>query len=442
MDERAKNTLEQIFTAGLNAVDPEEAVRRHLDLRDGELRVGGRSYSLDRFAKVVVTGFGKGTAPMARALEQLLGDRLAEGWITVKYGHGLPLEKVRVMEAAHPVPDRAGIEATRFILDRLQGCTEKDLVLCAFSGGGSALSPAPRPPVEFAEKQQTTRLLLECGATIHELNALRKHLSVVKGGQFAKRAWPATVVSLILSDVVGDCLDVISSGPTVPDPTTFSDCIRIIEKYELGQKLPASVMKLLRDGAQGLVEETPKPGDAVFEKVQNVIVGSNRAALAASARKAEQLGYRPLILSSFIQGEAGEVAQVFAAVGKEIVESGHPISAPACILAGGETTVTVRGAGKGGRNQELALAAAIALEGWPKIALLSAGTDGSDGPTDAAGAFADGQTCENARRKGLNPFDHLFRNDSYSFFKETGGLLVTGPTRTNVMDVICMIIDR
>jgi glycerate 2-kinase len=235
---------------------------------------------------------------------------------------------------------------------------------------------------------------------------------------------------------------VIASGPTVADPSTFSDCMRIVAKYDLGRKLPASVMKLLSDGAGGLAEETPKPGDAVFERVQNVIVGSNREALAASAREAERLGYRPVVLSSFIQGEAAEAARVFAAIGKEIVESGHPVPAPACILAGGETTVTVRGNGKGGRNQELALAAAIALEGWPKIALLSAGTDGSDGPTDAAGAFADGRSCENAGRKGLEPYDYLARNDSYAFFKETGDLLITGPTRTNVMDVICMIVDQ
>ncbi len=440
MDNKTKETLQEIFMAGIRAVDPEEAVKRHIELSGNQLRVGGCSYLLDRFKRVFVTGFGKGTAPMAQALEQILGDRLSEGWITVKYGHGMPLKKVRVMEAGHPVPDQAGLEAARYILERLEAGTEQDLVLCAFSGGGSALFPAPRPPLQLGEKQETTRLLLECGATIFELNSLRKHMSLAKGGQLARIAYPARVVSLFLSDVVGDPLDVIASGPTVADPSTFADCIRIVERYELCEKLPARVLKLLRDGVSGLIEDTPKPGDVVFERVQNLVVGNNRAALLASAQKATELGFAPLVLSSFVQGEAREVAQAFTAIGKEIVSSGHPISAPACVLAGGETTVTIRGEGKGGRNQEFALAAALDLEAWPGISVLSAGTDGSDGPTDAAGAFADAGTCRDAARKGLNPFDHLSRNDSYNFFKATGDLFITGPTRTNVMDVLCMIV--
>lgn len=442
MDKKTKEALQEIFMAGIRAVDPEEAVKRHVELIGNQLMIGGRSYQLDRFKRVFVTGVGKGTAPMAKALEQILGDRLTEGWITVKYGHGLPLKKIRVMEAGHPVPDEAGLEATRYILEHLEACTEQDLVLCAFSGGGSALSPAPRPPLRLSEKQETTRLLLECGATIFELNSLRKHMSLAKGGQLARIAHPARVVSLFLSDVVGDPLDVIASGPTVADPSSFADCIRIIERYDLFEKLPAPVLKLVRDGAGGLIEDTPKPGDAVFEGVQNLVVGNNRAALLASARKAAELGYAPLVLSTFVQGEAREVAKAFTAIGKEIVSSGHPISAPACVLAGGETTVTIRGEGKGGRNQEFALAAALDLQGWPKISVLSAGTDGSDGPTDAAGAFADSNTCLDAARKGLNPFDYLFRNDSYNFFKETGDLFITGPTRTNVMDVLCMIVKE
>ncbi len=441
MDEKTKKTLQEIFMAGIRAVDPEEAVRRHVELSGNELKVGACSYRLDRFKRIFVTGFGKGTAPMAKALEQILGDRLTEGWITVKYGHGMPLEKVRVMEAGHPVPDQAGLEAARYVLERLQGCSEHDLVLCAFSGGGSALFPAPRPPLDLGEKQATTRLLLECGATIFELNSLRKHLSSAKGGQLARIAYPARVISLFLSDVVGDPLDVIASGPTVADPSTFADCIRIVDHYGLSEKLPSSVLKLLRDGAGGLLEDTPKPGDVVFERVQNLVVGNNRAALLASAQKASGLGYSPLILSSYVQGEAREIAEFFTATGKEIVSSGHPIHAPACVLAGGETTVTIRGEGKGGRNQELALAAAICLDGWPGISVLSAGTDGSDGPTDAAGAFADADTCRAAVRKGLNALDYLSRNDSYHFFEAIGDLLITGPTRTNVMDVLCMIVD-
>ncbi len=427
--------------AGLKAVDPEEAVRRHIEQIGNRLRVGERSYPLDGFRRIIVTGAGKGTAPMAKALEEILGERLTSGWIIVKYGHGLPLKKILVMEAGHPVPDQAGLEATSFILDRLRECTEEDLVLCAFSGGGSALTPALLPPLSFSEKQKTTQLLLESGATINELNALRKHLSTGKGGQFAKIAYPATVVSLFLSDVIGDPLDVIASGPTVPDPSTFADCLKIVERYELTQKLPEPVLDLLNEGAQGLIEDTPKAGDIVFEKVQNLVVGNNRAALLAAADEARVLGFQPLILSSFFQGEAREIAPALAGIGKEMVLSGHPISPPACILAGGETTVTIRGPGKGGRNQELALAAAIALEDWPRIALLSAGTDGTDGPTDAAGAFADGDTCKEALQKGINPIDYLLNNDSYNFFDQLGQLFKTGPTRTNVMDLICLLVS-
>ncbi len=442
MDEKTRKTLKEIFMAGLKAVDPEEAVKRHVSMVDDRLKVGERLYPLDSYERIIVTGFGKGTAPMAKALEDILGDLLTDGWITVKYGHGVPLKKIRVMEAGHPVPDEAGLQATRFILEQLEDCTEKDLVLCAFSGGGSALSPAPRSPLELSEKQETTRLLLECGATIFELNSMRKHLSVCKGGQLARIANPATVVSLFLSDVVGDPLDVIASGPTVPDPSTFSDCLEIVKHYGLSTKLPVRVLKLLKDGVAGLIEETPKPGDSIFEKVQNLVIGSNRAALVASSLKAGELGYKTLILSSFIQGEAREVAQVLSAIGKEAAASGEPISPPACILAGGETTVSIRGAGKGGRNQELALAAAISLQGWPKVALLSAGTDGSDGPTNAAGAFADGNTREEALQKGISPEGHLADNDSYHFFEALGDLLITGPTRTNVMDMICLLIEK
>ena len=346
------------------------------------------------------------------------------------------------MEAGHPVPDQAGLEATRFILAEIERCTAEDLVLCAFSGGGSALTPAPRPPLSFFEKQQTTQLLLDSGASIDELNALRKHLSIIKGGQLAKLAYPATVIALFLSDVVGDPLDVIASGPTVPDPSTFADCLTIIGRYSLTDSLPPAVVKLLRDGAAALLEDTPKAGETVFKKVQNLVVGSNRAALLAAAHEARRLGYHTLILSSFMQGEAREIAQALTAIGKEIVLSDNPLPAPACILAGGETTVRIQGRGKGGRNQELALAAAIALEDWSHIALLSAGTDGTDGPTDAAGAFVDGKTCRKARQKEMNPGDYLANNDSYTFFDQLGQLFKTGPTRTNVMDLICLLVDK
>lgn len=437
----AKRVLEQIFLKGLLAVDPERAVHNWVKRSGSELRVADRTYALDGFRKIILIGAGKGTAPMARAIEEILGKWLTEGFIVVKYGHGLLLEKTKVMEAGHPIPDGAGIEATRFLLARLEECTKEDLVLCAFSGGGSALLPYPSPPVSFSEKQETTRLLLQSGAGIDEINAVRKHLSKSKGGALAKAAYPAAVVSLILSDVIGDRLDVIASGPTVPDSSTFGECLEILKRYRLTERIPKSVFKYLKDGAKGVHPETPKVGDPVFRRVQNVIVGSNRAALVAAEKEAALLGYNTVILSSRIQGEAREVAQVLAAIGKEIRESGHPVVAPACILAGGETTVSIRGEGKGGRNQELALSAAIALDGWEDIFLLSAGTDGTDGPTDAAGAFADGSTCLEARRAGLDPRNFLSRNDAYNFFNPLGGLLKTGPTRTNVMDLIFLLVQ-
>ena len=322
MDENVRKQLEKIFFAGLRAVDPENAVRRHVRLTGSLLQVGEKTYSLDDFRRIFVTGVGKGTAPMAKALEDILGDRLTGGWIIVKYDHGLPLGKIRVFEAAHPVPDDAGLEAARFLLERLAECTEKDLVICAFSGGGSALFPSVRPPLTFENKQKITRLLLECGATINEINCIRKHMSLGKGGQLARIAFPATVISLFLSDVVGDPLDVIASGPTVPDTGTFADCLEIMDKFGITDRVPAAVLQFFKDGARGLLEETPKAGDVVFQKNQNLVVGSNRAALLAAEEQAIQLGYNTQILSSFIEGEAREVAAVMAALGKEIIQSG------------------------------------------------------------------------------------------------------------------------
>jgi len=441
MEIRQRTTLEKIFRAGLSAVDPEKAVRKLVRRTGSRLRVGDRSYDLSNFKKIILIGAGKGAAPMAKALEELLGDSLTAGCIIVKYGHGIHLRKTEVIEAGHPIPDNAGLHGTERILQELQHCSFEDLVICAFSGGASALLPAPVASISLAQKQETTRLLLQCGATIDEINAVRKHLSRVKGGGLARAASPATAVALILSDVIDDRLDVVASGPTVPDQSTYRDCLRIMEKYALAERLPVEVREVLEDGVAGRRPETVKSGDPIFSGVQNLIVGNNRAALLAASEEAVATGYRALILSSRIEGEAREVAKVFAAVAKEIRNSGIPISPPACVVAGGETTVIVGGAGKGGRSQELALAAAIALDGWDRIALLSAGTDGSDGPTDAAGAFADGLTCDNARHAGMDPLVYLSQNDSYSLFDRIGHLFKTGPTRTNVMDMICLLID-
>lgn len=436
-----EKALEDIFKAGVKAVDPERAVQKYVRRQGNQLFVGDCSYILDSYKRIFLIGAGKGTAPMAKAVEDILGPYLNNGWIVVKYGHGLPLKKTDIMEAGHPIPDKAGLEAAEELLKQAQKCTEKDLIICAFSGGGSALLPAPFPPLTLDQKQETTRLLLECGATINEINSIRKHLSRSKGGWLAKEAYPATVVSLLLSDVIGDRLDVIASGPTVPDESTYSDCIKIIDRYELSDRLPKSVADYFKKGAAGSLPETPKAGDPVFSKVQNLIVGNNRESLLAARERAISLGYNTIILSSQIEGEAREVAQVFAAIGKEISQANLPISPPACIIAGGETTVTIQGRGKGGRSQELALACAIAIDGWKGISLLSAGTDGTDGPTDAAGAIVNGTTCKRARQTNLYPRDFLLANDSYTFFESLGDLLKTGPTRTNVMDIICMLVD-
>jgi glycerate 2-kinase len=441
MIEDRRKAMEEILRAGLDAVDPEQAVQRYVR-REGEtLFVGEDSYSLDRFRRVIFAGAGKGSAPMAKALEDILGDRLSDGLIIVKYGYGMPLKKTSVVEAGHPIPDEAGMKAAGKLLSRLRECTEEDLVIFAFSGGGSALLPAPIPPFTLDEKQACTRLLLECGAAIDEINAIRKHLSRTKGGQLAKEAYPATMISLLLSDVVGDRLDVIASGPTVPDGSTYGDCLGIVERYDLADRLPKGVMEHFRAGIAGFVPETPKQGDPVFLQVQNLIVGNNRECLLAAQDKASSLGYHALVLSSQIEGEAREVARVLAAIAKEIHQVGVPITPPACILAGGETTVTIHGKGKGGRNQELALACAMAIDGREGISLFSAGTDGTDGPTDAAGAMADGATCRRAREADLDPHAFLLANDSYSFFESVGDLIKTGPTRTNVMDMICMLVE-
>ena len=303
-----------------------------------------------------------------------------------------------------------------------------------------SLLPLPVEGVALEEKQQLTETLLACGAAIDEVNAVRKHVSKIKGGQLARLAHPATLITLMLSDVVGDKLDAIASGPTVPDSATFEDVRGTLDRYEIWQSIPESVRVHIEKGLAGEVSETPKAGDEIFAKTRNVIVGSNILALQAAAAHARELGYRCRILSSFVEGETREVARVHAAIAREIAASGNPIQPPACIISGGETTVTLRGSGKGGRNQEFVLAAALAISGAKASVILSAGTDGTDGPTDAAGAICDGQTLEAANEMGLRAEDHLSNNDSYSFFKELEDLLITGPTNTNVMDLRVILV--
>jgi hydroxypyruvate reductase len=429
-----------IFRSALAAVDPEEAVRRHLRVEESTLSLEGRRYDLNACERILVVGAGKAVAPMAKALEDMLGDRIDSGVLVVKDGHGLPLRKIRVQEASHPVPDERGVAGTLEILKLLQGAGKHDLVLCLISGGGSALLIAPAEGIRLPDKQATTRSLLACGATIHEINTIRKHLSRAKGGQLARAAHPAAVLSLILSDVVGDDLDVIGSGPTVPDRSSYQDTMDIFRRYDIWDRIPVPVRERVSQGVRGALPETPKPGDPAFEGCVQVLVGSCLRALTAASESAERLGYRSLILTSKVEGEAREVAKAFAAIGKEVLSSHHPLAPPACILTGGETTVTLQGDGRGGRNQEFVLAGAIALDGTGRIVVLAGGTDGTDGPTDAAGALADGLTIGRAKALGMDPHAFLKRSDSYHFFKPLDDLIITGPTRTNVMDVYMLLV--
>jgi hydroxypyruvate reductase len=385
-------------------------------------------------------GAGKATAKMARAIEELLGGRITRGLVIVKAGHAVPLQKVAMVEAGHPVPDAAGVAATENIISLLQRSREQDLIICLISGGASALLCCPTKSVSLRDKQKTTQVLLNCGANIQEINAIRKHISRVKGGRLAELAQPSTVASLFLSDVIGDSIDQIGSGPTAPDSSTFADCLMVMQRYHVAAMIPRAVRDRLERGAAGAIAETPKPGNPIFRKVQNLIVGDNQLALSAARDKAEALGYRTMVLSNSIEGEARKVAIDHAATARELA-SARGARKPICLISGGETTVTVRGKGSGGRNQEFALAAAIEIDGMDGIVVLSGGTDGSDGPTDAAGGIVDGTTLRRGKKKGLDARTHLAANDSYPFLKSIGDLLMTGPTLTNVMDLRLVLLS-
>ena len=427
MQRDLKAEAQQIFEAGLKAVDPKEAVKSLVALEGNILQIGEKELDLHEFSHVWAIGAGKGSAAMAQAVEEILGNLVKGGLVIVKYGYLAPLQKIHLEEAGHPTPDENGWRATRELADLLAKMGRKDLVLFLLSGGGSALLPMPVEGITLEEKMGTTNLLLQSGASIEEMNTIRKHLSQIKGGQLARLANPATLVSLVLSDVVGDPLDVIASGPTVGDPTTFQDCQAVLDRYSLREKLPPSVRSYLEAGLKGEVPETPKPNDPIFSNSYTTLVGNNLQALKAAAEKAQMLGYHTLILSSMIEGDTREAAGFHSALLKEIVRSGHPVGPPACLISGGETTVVVLGKGKGGRNLEFSLAAALDLEGLTGVCLLSGGTDGTDGPTDAAGAVVDGNTVARALANGLNPREFLAENDSYHFFQHLDDLLITGP---------------
>jgi glycerate 2-kinase len=452
MSIQSENLLQQmrsdalkIFQSSLEPVNPYNAVRRFVRLDGNRLILGQEEHvavewDLNQFEHIFLVGGGKATAPMAKAMEDLLGSRIDAGVINVKYGFTEKLSYIEILEAGHPLPDRNGMEGTKKILDLLNKAGEKDLVFSLISGGGSALLPYPAERIQLEEKQAVTRALLKCGASIDEINTIRKHISASKGGQMARTAYPSTVVNLMLSDVVGDKMDVIASGPFVPDRSTFQDACRIIQGYELDD-IPDSVKDHLKKGAAQKIPETPKDGDVVFDRVHNMIIGSNILALEAAGREAEAFGYKTLILSSMVEGETKEVARVHTAVAKEILKSGRPVPPPACIISGGETTVTIKGKGKGGRNQEFCLVAAMDIQDLPhRVVILSGGTDGNDGPTDAAGAIVDATTIIRGKEIGLNVSEYMEDNNSYHYFRKIKDLLITGPTNTNVMDVRLILV--
>ncbi len=456
----SKTIVNEIFVAALKAVNPFFAVKEYANEIRSEL-------ISCKFKQFFLIGLGKASYQMARAIEESIDSNLITGGIVItKYGHAgiqttddgrktKDVKAIRIFEAGHPIPDENGLRATEETINLLRNTDKNTLVLCLISGGGSALFVSPYNGITLNEKQKTTEMLLKAGADITDLNTVRKHISKVKGGRLAEIAYPAKIIALILSDVIGDRLDVIASGPTAADNTTFSDTLNVINKFKLPDKIPVGVMAILNKGREGLIQETPKADNPIFENVKNIIICSNLKALNAAKDKAQLMRFLAEIVSSDISGEARDAGKRLAEQAIEARGTKSPVfpcgnkeggkaqrhKGITCLISGGETTVTVRGNGKGGRNTELALSFAKEIEGVDGITLLSAGTDGTDGPTDAAGAIVNGKTVTRAKKLGLNPEKYLEDNDSYNFFKEIDSLLITGPTGTNVMDIQIIIVE-
>jgi len=428
LSDRERDAAHAIWRAALAAGDVAPLVTRLLKPEGEQILIG--DYPCPPHVRVF--GCGKASGAMAVAAEGVLGDRIVDGLVVVKDGNTAPTQRIRLVEAGHPVPDARGEAAALKILERVGASGRDELVLFLVSGGGSALTPAPAPPVTLAEKQETTRLLLDAGATINELNAVRKHLSLLKGGQLARAAAPAMVVSLLLSDVVGDPLDVIASGPTAPDRSTFAEALAVLDRKGIAARVPAAVRQRLRAGAEGRIKDTPKPGDRLFERVRNIVIGNNALVVDAAAAEARRLGYRAELLTRSLQGEARDVA-------RDLVARARALPPRTCLIAGGETTVTVRGRGRGGRCQEFAVAAALELRPGEPLTILAAGTDGTDGPTDAAGGVADEATITRGERAGRSARAALDDNDAYTFLAAAGDLLRSGPTNTNLLDVYLLL---
>jgi glycerate-2-kinase len=424
----------------LNAADPKKLLLKKLTLKGSCLLADGISYDLVTYQNIYVVGGGKASGAMAEALEEVLGKRITAGAVNVPYGTKQKTSIIKLHEANHPVPDQAGVEGTMRMVGIAEIAEKDDFVICLISGGGSSLMPLPREGVSLGDKRTLTDALLKCGAAITEVNTVRKHLSAFKGGWLAKKAYPATVLNLVLSDVMGDPLNSIASGPTVPDPSTFADAQKILEKYGLWSTASSAVRKTLSDGIKGLAEETPKPGEPEFEKVHNVVVGNNRIACQAAAEHLKSKGLNTLICADALEGEARDAGKALVTFASKLAASGKLPPKPAGIIAGGETTVTVTGKGLGGRNQELALSAMLQLEGVEGFVMACLSTDGVDGPTDAAGAIVDSHTLARAIQLGLKPEEFLAENDSYRFFSKLGELICTGQTGTNVNDISVIVV--
>lgn len=438
MDPRA--TAEQIFLAGVESVRPDRLMPKLMRVKDDQLVIGDLNFKLSSIRNIYVIGAGKASGMMAAEVEKILGNRIAEGHVVVKYGHACELNHIRVSEAGHPVPDSKGVKATEAILGIAEKAGDHDLVICLISGGGSALLADFPTGSSLEELKQVNDLLIKSGASIEDINTVRKHLSLVKGGQLAGSAYPASIVSLILSDVSGDLPDVIASGPTSPDPTTFHQALGILEKFSLLQAVPEAILNHLKKGESGGKPETPKPGDLVFGKVHNLIIGTNKVALGAAKQKALSFGIDTVIADDQLKGDIHAVAAKIVEMAVQVKEDKSKTK-PLCLLFGGEPTIQIKGSGLGGRNQHLALLCASLIKHHANITILSAGTDGTDGPTDVAGAVVDSLTLPAAFSANADPLKYLETFDSWHFFKKTGGHIVTGPTLTNVMDIIVVIVQ-
>lgn len=442
IDRKIRKDADTIILDVIRSADPGNAVRRNLSVAGSTMTAGTREFNLNEFTSLSVFAGGKGACSMARAAEDILADRIANGLVCTKHGYADATGFLPVLEAGHPLPDKMSVKCADSVIEIASRLNGEDLLLVLLSGGASAVWCSPVEGVSLEDKQSVTSSLLSCGATIHEVNTVRKHLSRIKGGRLAEKAHPATIITLALSDVTGDDLTSISSGPTVPDPNTFRDAMDIIEKYDITASIPRSALDYIQLGLNGDIPDSPKPGDRSFARDYQVIVGSNSIAKAAAAQRGRELKYNVVTIPDPITGEARDAAVTLCAMAKQIAAGKGLVEPPALIVAGGETTVTISGNGKGGRNQEMALAAAIELEGSKGITFASFGTDGTDGPTDAAGAFADAATIDRASTGGLDAQSYLANNDTYHFFQKLDDLIVTGPTGTNVMDIQLIFISR